>query len=200
MHRKLEDKRLKKEEELKKLRERHDEKRQEAEKKPTEEKRSETKASKPTNDEHFQKWKKVWEREEDPFDETEFTEMHAHIKPAAPDLTIDLERFERAIATQKGNWKTIGRDRIHLFFLKHIKSLHGELHTAVNKALVLGEGLPDFLSNGETLLLPKNDITVKTTKDFRPITLICTTAKLVSRIANDALVSTLLGNGSWCEQ
>ena len=74
-----------------------------------------------------------------------------------PNFALQKQTFDKLISTQKGNWKCPGRDRVHLFFVKKVTALHYATYVGAKKALEEGEGLPNFLSYGETLLIPKKD-------------------------------------------
>ena len=57
-----------------------------------------------------------------------------------------------------------------------------------------GGGLPNFISYGETLLILKKDNPVFK-RDYRPLTLLTTTSKFISKLANDHLINLVVENG-----
>ena len=73
-------------------------------------------------------------------------------------LDISIEETKIAIKRSK-NWKSPGNDGIANFWLKHLTELHEDLTYAYNKCLESPETCPDWLTNGTTYLLPKNDET-----------------------------------------
>jgi hypothetical protein len=78
------------------------------------------------------------------------------------------------------NWKAPGRDQIPNFWLKQLTATHKYLATIFNK-LIEEDQMPEWLTAGVTLLIPKNENTEKP-NNYRPITCLPTTYKLITLI------------------
>ena len=68
-----------------------------------------------------------------------------------------------------GNWKSPGPGQVYAFWVKHITSLQDDLTRNYNLLFQDPDSVPDWLSQGTTTLIPKNDKTDQAT-DYRPIT------------------------------
>ena len=96
---------------------------------------------------------------------------------------ISIEETKIAIK-RSTNWKSPGNDGVANFWLKHLTELHEDLTYAYNKCLESPETWPDWLTNGTTYLLPKNDET-NNPKNYRPITCLPTMYKILTSILSD---------------
>lgn len=79
------------------------------------------------------------------------------------------------------NWKTPGIDRIPNFWLKKLSSTHAVLAQAFTHLIEHPSTTPEWLTKGNTLLLPKSSNT-KEAKNYRPITCLPTIYKLLTSI------------------
>ena len=68
-----------------------------------------------------------------------------------------------------GNWKSPGPDQVYGFWVKRIICLHSDLTRNYNLLVQDPDSVPDWLSQGITTLIPKNDKTDQA-KNYRPIT------------------------------
>ena len=68
-----------------------------------------------------------------------------------------------------GNWKSPGPDQVYGFWVKRIICLHSDLTQNYNLLVQDPDSVPDWLSQGITTLIPKNDKTDQA-KNYRPIT------------------------------
>ena len=68
-----------------------------------------------------------------------------------------------------GNWKSPGSDKVSGFWVKRITCLHTDLTCNYNLLVQNPDFVPDWLSQGVTTLIPKNDKTDQA-KNYRPIT------------------------------
>jgi hypothetical protein len=78
------------------------------------------------------------------------------------------------------HWKAPGRDQIPNFWLKKLKAAHKYLVTLFNR-LIDKEQIPEWLTAGVTLLIPRNENTEKP-KNYRPITCLPMIYKLITSI------------------
>ena len=68
-----------------------------------------------------------------------------------------------------GNWKSPGPDKVYGFWIKRITCLHTDLTRNYNLLVHNPDSVPDWLSQGITTLIAKNDKTDQA-KNYRPIT------------------------------
>ena len=68
-----------------------------------------------------------------------------------------------------GNWKSPGPDQVYGFWVKPIICLHSDLTRNYNLLVQDPDSVPDWLSQGITTLIPKNDKTDQA-KNYSPIT------------------------------
>jgi hypothetical protein len=68
----------------------------------------------------------------------------------------------------KLNWKATGRDQITNFWLKQLTATHTCLATLYNNLIKEGQ-IPDWLTTGIKILIPKQENTERT-KNYRPTT------------------------------
>ena len=73
------------------------------------------------------------------------------------------------MSQRMGNWKSPGPDKVYGFWVKRITCLHTDLTRNYNLMVQNLDSAPDWLSQGMTTLIPKNDKTDQA-KNYRPIT------------------------------
>jgi hypothetical protein len=78
------------------------------------------------------------------------------------------------------NWKAPGRDQIPNFCLKQLTATHKHIAAIFNK-LIEDDSILEWLTAGVTYLIPKNENT-ENTKNYRPVTCLPTTYKLITSI------------------
>ena len=106
----------------------------------------------------------------------------------------DIEDGEVTLALKKAsNWKSPGIDRVSNFWLKNLERLHGSLTTAYNDIVRNPEKSPEWLTQGLTYLLPKNNET-KNPKNYRPIACLPTTYKVLTSVITERTHTFLEGN------
>ena len=88
------------------------------------------------------------------------------------------------------NWKCPGKDGIANFWIKNLPSLHQDLTNAYNDCICNPETCPDWLTIGITYLLPKTEDT-KNPKNYRPITCLLTTYKILTSIITERVYNHL---------
>ena len=80
------------------------------------------------------------------------------------------------------NWKAPGRYQIPNFWLKQLTATHKHVAETLNK-LIEEDSIPEWLTVGVTYLIPKNENT-GSPKNYRPVTCLPTTYKLITSIIN----------------
>jgi len=78
------------------------------------------------------------------------------------------------------NWKVPGRDHIPNFWLKQLTATHKHVAEIFN-TLIEVDSIPEWLTAGETYLIPKNKNTGNP-KNYRPVTCLPMTYKLITPI------------------
>lgn len=79
------------------------------------------------------------------------------------------------------NWKAPGPDHIQNFWIKKFAATHEQLATCFTKIIEQPDNMPDFMTRGITVLLPKGQYCAEPSK-YRPITCLPTTYKLLTAI------------------
>ena len=106
----------------------------------------------------------------------------------------DISLAETKIAIKRSkNWKSPGNDGIANFWIKHLTVLHKDMTYAHNKCLESPETCPDWLTNGTTYFLLRNDET-NNPKNYRPITCLHTMYKILTSILSDRAYKHLTNN------
>ena len=119
-------------------------------------------------------------------------------KRAQTQRTMDKKRTERIKREYNGrrsnhrrngqetsqkmkNWTTPGKDEVHRFCIKHLTSLHPRIAQQLNRLLETAT-IEERLSTRKTILLMKNKNAGAIPSNYRPITCLCTTFKLMTAI------------------
>ena len=89
-------------------------------------------------------------------------------------------------AKKMKNWTAPGKDEVHGFWIKHLTSLHPKIAQQLNRLLQTAT-IEEWLSTGKTILLMKNKKAGAIPSNYRPITCLCTTFKLMTAIIADAI-------------
>jgi len=84
------------------------------------------------------------------------------------------------------NWKAPGPDRVSNFWLKKLTSTHKQMAANINDIIREPVRTPEWMLEGKTSLLPKNQET-KISKNYRPITCLPTTYKLTTGLIADQI-------------
>ena len=89
-------------------------------------------------------------------------------------------------AKKMKNWTALGKDEVHGFWIKHLTSLHSKIAQQLNRLLQTAT-IEEWLSTGKTILLMKNKMAGAIPSNYRPITWLCTTFKLMTAIIADTI-------------
>ena len=103
------------------------------------------------------------------------------------DLTVEELRVNM---TRAANWKSPGPDRLPNFWINQFKSLHKPMVEAYSEIIKDPMQTPDWLVEGATNLLPKEEETW-IPKNYRPIACLPTTFKILTSVITDMLYSHL---------
>ncbi|KAL1448229.1 hypothetical protein WDU94_006605 [Cyamophila willieti] len=111
-----------------------------------------------------------------------------------PDEWRDLNVDELEDTIKKSqNWKSPGPDKVTNFWIKHLKSLHSHLSNAINDMIKHPERIPIWLTVGSTILLYKGK-EPKNPKQYRPITCLPTTYKIITSVLSNRIYKHLEEN------
>lgn len=91
------------------------------------------------------------------------------------------------------NWKSPGPDMLQNFWIKHLSALHQQLTDALNGIIRDPKAIPRWLTSGVTYLLPKGKDPMDP-KNYRPITCLPTTYKILTAVITTRLYNHLLEN------
>ena len=103
----------------------------------------------------------------------------------------DIELNEVKFSLQKSHkWNSLGLDKLPNFWLNTLTSTHKVITHKLSQTMKNPEQIPEWLAKGITYLLPK---TIKTSnsKDYRPVTCLSTTYKLLISILAECTYSLL---------
>ena len=131
-------------------------------------------------------WKNIWSEEKEFNHETEWiknTEEVNKNKEQQEWKKITKEELELALK-KSHKWKSPGIDKIPNFWLNSLSKGHQKLAALLSCVVETPENAPDWLSEGITYLLPKTKET-KNPKNYRPITCLTTTYKLLTSILTE---------------
>ena len=95
-------------------------------------------------------------------------------------VTITVADVQQQIKNMK-SWTAPSPDMIHTYWLKHLTAVHERLATQMNRLLASGSQ-PDWLTSGRTVLIMKDPHKGTTPSNYRSITCLSTTWKVVSGI------------------
>ena len=87
-------------------------------------------------------------------------------------------------------WKSPGIDKIPNFWLNSLSAIHEPLTSFINEILLNPYDIPDWITEGVTYLLPKSEDT-KNPKNYRPITCLTTSYKLITSVLTDRMYTFL---------
>ena len=85
------------------------------------------------------------------------------------------------------NWKAQGRYGVQGFWIKKLANLHERTAFQLNKILNGNEQLPDWLTNGRTVLCHKDRTKGNTVNNYRPISCLPLIWKLLTGIISEHL-------------
>ena len=140
-------------------------------------------------------WNTIWGEEKNYNREAAWVEREQ-------ERTNDLEEQEfeevsveevRAALGKAHKWKSPGYDKIPNFWLNSLSFVHGPLTFCINHILSHPEDVPDWITEGVTYLLPKSEDT-QNPKNYRPITCLTTTYKLITSILTERMYLFLSSN------
>ena len=133
-------------------------------------------------------WKTVW------CGDKEFNENALWLeKESSRTDHIDQQEWEEFCVEEiKGTlkkshkWKSPGKDKIPNFWLNSLTAAHQPLTNTLNEIMKQPDKIPPWLSDGMTYLIPKTKET-EDPKNYRPITCLTTTYKLLSAMITDRI-------------
>ena len=103
---------------------------------------------------------------------------------------ITLEDLKHALK-KSSKWKSPGKDKIPNFWLSAFHETHTRLTQLYNLIITDPKQIPQWLVNSITYLLPKSDDT-NNPKNYRPITCLTTTYKILTSILTEHTYSFLI--------
>jgi len=90
------------------------------------------------------------------------------------------------------SWKAAGPDGVHAFWLKQLTTLHERL--AMQLQATMDEGVADWLTKGRTVLIMKDKEKRAVADNYRPITCLPTTWKLLTSVISEEIYKHLEEN------
>lgn len=115
------------------------------------------------------------------------------------EIVITTADVRRSVA-MTSNWKSTGPDQIHNFWLKHLTETHSKLADNFNHILQTNDA-PRWLTTGTTHLLRKSlEKPGSDPSNYRPITCLNTTWKLLTSIITKTITNHLKDNNLIAEE
>ena len=105
---------------------------------------------------------------------------------------ISVEELQAALG-KAHKWKSPGIDNVPNFWLKSLTELHQPLTNSLNQITNKPENIPGWLTEGITYLLPKSEDT-KNPQNYRPITCLSTTYKILTSVITERMYTFLEHN------
>ena len=135
-------------------------------------------------------WKNIWAKPVE-FEQRTWLEEGQQLPDTVVHKSSDISVLDVQKALLKAQkWKAPGIDKVPNFWLHHLSCTHQYLAKAFNNIIDNPDETPEWLTNGITFLIPKNDETAQA-KNYRPITCLSTTYKLLTAIISDSIYSFL---------
>jgi Reverse transcriptase (RNA-dependent DNA polymerase) len=107
------------------------------------------------------------------------------------DLIITPEKVKKQVIKMK-NWKAAGPDQVHAYWIKQLSNLHERLAKQIQ--LAVERGIPEWMGKGRTVLIMKDKEKGAVVENYRPITCLPTTWKLLTSILSEELYEHLEKN------
>ena len=80
------------------------------------------------------------------------------------------------------NWKASGLDDLQGYWMKNLPNLHQRIAGQMNRILMGEESLPKWMTHGRTVLCQKDPTKGNAAGNYRPITCLLLTWKLLTRM------------------
>ena len=105
------------------------------------------------------------------------------------DFGITADMVEQQVKKIK-NWAAPGKDEVHDYWLKHLTSQYTRIAKQLNHLLQTGT-IEDWMTTGKTTLLQKNKEKSTIPSNYRSITCLPTTFKLMTAIIAESMLNHL---------
>ena len=133
-------------------------------------------------------WNDIWGKEKDFNNEAEWIRRGEERMNEVEEQewkVIDIEELRSAL-TKSHKWKSPGVDKNPNFGLNCLTSMHKQMALNFTNILQNPETAPEWLIEGTTYLLPKIQET-QNPKNYRPITCLTTTCKILRSIITESM-------------
>ncbi|KAI5748289.1 hypothetical protein M8J77_023892 [Diaphorina citri] len=146
-------------------------------------------------------WGNLWENEEEHNENAEWIHKEESRLEAVQEMDHEAITMREVKDTLKkaANWKAPGPDGIQNYWLKYLTCIHIHLAEAYNQILKHPEHTPQWLTEGLTYLIPKNERTQEA-KNYRPITCLPTMYKNLTSIISNRIYKHLERNNLYPDE
>jgi len=143
-------------------------------------------------------WGGIWEDDERTADRPWMTVIGEKIKSKVHrvrEFQVSEEDIQKTVRNRK-NWTAPGIDGIENFWWKHFKACWKPLSEIMNKWVEDNRTIPDWLTLGRTVLIPKTE-DLSSERDYRPITCLNTSYKIFTGILGSYMKEHAEANNIW---
>jgi len=137
-------------------------------------------------------WQNLWDRPVIHNEQAAWIASGENRKAQEQEQLRIITAMVRKQVRQMKNWKAAGPDQVQAFWLKNLSHLHGRLAHQMQQALQ--DGILDWLGTGRTVLIMKDKEKGTAVENYRPITCLPTTWKLLSAIISEEIYKHLAQN------
>lgn len=146
-------------------------------------------------------WSGIWSSPSQHNQSSQLLQQNDETNEITPmqECTVSTEDFQ-IVVKRLQNWKASGIDGLHNYWLKSFVSLHETMRREINKFIQNPSCIPDYLCEGITYLIPKEDSYTEDPSKFRPITCLNTFYKLTTSCVAELINRHCLRNNIIAEQ
>ena len=133
-------------------------------------------------------WESIWSESKEHNREAEWLKNRhttTDNNQEQPRIAISVEKL-RKIVGKMPNWKAPGPDGVQGYWLKNFRSVHENLRAQLTECLQRGE-VPLWMNKGRTVLIQKDKNRGTAASNYRPITCLPLTWKLLTGIIADEI-------------
>lgn len=140
-------------------------------------------------------WSSIWEKGESHNETADWISREERRTRKVKDMPWEHITSEEVknMLSKSSSWKAPGPDGLQNYWLKTFTAVHEPIANTYNEILTKPTEIPNWLTEGKTILIPKN-IKTEDAKNYRPITCLSTMYKNLTAILSDRIYQHLEEN------